>query len=452
MSASAEIKPWRENMAYVYDTSNKALADVMQHADAEIAELRAALEVEHACCEKYIAERDAYRRERDEQTRRAENAEAAVAQPVGAVVANEQAAEVIEWLIGEGYMDWRNDGADESGHEDGFNSNADEAATLRHYVGKARAALAAQTAAPGVNAQLAQCRHCDRDVGEKHHGDCPLVAERFVSESAPQPVDGAAGVKAVDRAAAHRKALAMEGEAPHCIGPGFGVVAAYEPGRWFDARTIDEMQAFYLSRLPAIRTAAQEHGYAIGLHGSTRRDFDLMAMQWRADASDKDSLARAIADAACGIRREGAYDWEVKPSGRVATSIPICWTDHSNPDFDNMISAGHIDLSIIITAAPAPAAPVDLSDKEIVDLAEDIIFPYMTPDEQTCDRLTLKFARALLAAGGKGAPVDLHAIAAAIRGIEAVARGPAAGNNYYHRGHADARNKAAEIVLAAAKK
>lgn len=136
-------------------------------------------------------------------------------------------------------------------------------------------------------------------------------------------------------------------------------VAAYKIGTWFDARTIDEMQAFYLSRLPAIREAAKEHGYAIGVHGSERRDFDLMAMQWRADASDKDTLARAIAEAACGIRREGAYDWEAKPSGRFAVSIPICWTDHQNPDFDNMISAGHIDLSVIAIPA-SPAVPADI--------------------------------------------------------------------------------------------
>jgi hypothetical protein len=117
-------------------------------------------------------------------------------------------------------------------------------------------------------------------------------------------------------------------------------------GQWFDAQTLDEMQAFYLSRLPAIRAAAAEHGYAIGLHGSERRDFDLMAMQWRDGASDKDTLARAIADAACGIRREGAYDWEQKPSGRLATSIPVCWTAYDNPDFDKP-SVGHIDLSLI---------------------------------------------------------------------------------------------------------
>jgi hypothetical protein len=116
----------------------------------------------------------------------------------------------------------------------------------------------------------------------------------------------------------------------------------YIHGDWFKAKTIDKMQEFYLSRLPAIREAAKEHGYAIGLHGSTRRDFDIMAMQWREDVSDKNTLARAIAMAACGIAREGDYQWEKKPMGRVAVSIPICWTD-----WHDMTNAGHIDLSLI---------------------------------------------------------------------------------------------------------
>lgn len=119
-------------------------------------------------------------------------------------------------------------------------------------------------------------------------------------------------------------------------------VEVYEPGNWYHAHTIDEMQAFYLSRLSTIREAARRHGYAIGIHGSQRRDFDLIAMQWRDEASDKDVLAHAIAEAACGISRNGPYEWEQKPSGRVATSFPICWTE-----WHGMISAGHIDLSLI---------------------------------------------------------------------------------------------------------
>lgn len=148
-----------------------------------------------------------------------------------------------------------------------------------------------------------------------------------------------------------------------------GRIAAYKPGSWFDASTLDEMQAFYLSRLPAIREAAKEHGYAIGLHGSQRRDFDLMAMQWREDASDKDTLAHAIAMAACGITRLGGYVWERKPSGRFAVSMPICWTDYANPDFDKP-SIGHIDLSVIEFPATSAA---DAKDAALTQAARDVL-------------------------------------------------------------------------------
>lgn len=150
----------------------------------------------------------------------------------------------------------------------------------------------------------------------------------------------------------------------------------YTPGTWFNARTLDEMQAFYLSRLPAIREAAKEHGYAIGLHGSTRRDFDLMAMQWSDSAADKDVLAHAIAIAACGITRDGGYQWEKKPNGRFAVSIPICWTNHANPDFDKP-SVGHIDLSVIDPTSTAQQSSPDAGQKDTERLdAMEAMTPY----------------------------------------------------------------------------
>lgn len=118
-------------------------------------------------------------------------------------------------------------------------------------------------------------------------------------------------------------------------------------GTWYECHTIDEMQQFYMSRLPVIRSAAKACGYAIGLHGSCRRDFDLMAMQWTDECVTPDELAHAIAKAACGITRCGPYQWEKKPRGRIATSFTICWTDHSENFPEGMLSLGHIDLSII---------------------------------------------------------------------------------------------------------
>ncbi len=113
---------------------------------------------------------------------------------------------------------------------------------------------------------------------------------------------------------------------------------------WVVVKTIDKMQEFYLSKLPEIREAAHSCGYAIGVHGSTRRDFDLMAMPWIDTHTDKNRLAKEIQKAACGMFRE-TYDWEQKPSGRFATSFPICWFDYP-PGSTRMISGGHIDLSV----------------------------------------------------------------------------------------------------------
>jgi hypothetical protein len=124
----------------------------------------------------------------------------------------------------------------------------------------------------------------------------------------------------------------------------------YKIGKWYEVYTVDQMQDFYLSRLPEIREAAKSCGYVIGLHGSLRRDLDLMAVPWCEDYSSKDDLARAIQHAACGIVSSN-YDWEEKPAGRYATSFPICWASHK--DFEGMVSRGHIDLSVIAPSVPA---------------------------------------------------------------------------------------------------
>lgn len=115
-----------------------------------------------------------------------------------------------------------------------------------------------------------------------------------------------------------------------------------KPVSWVEIPTVDALETFYLSRLPAIRAAAHALGYAIGLHGSCRRDLDLIAAPWRDGAADADTLAHAVAQAACGIDRAGSYDWEQKPAGRLATSIPICW-----PAWHGQVGAGHIDLSVM---------------------------------------------------------------------------------------------------------
>ena len=116
---------------------------------------------------------------------------------------------------------------------------------------------------------------------------------------------------------------------------------------WTEVRSVDEMQAFFRSKLPAIREAAKAHGYAIGVHGSERRDSDLIAVPWVETYSTADELARAIMKAACGMTM-ASLRWEKKPNGRIAISLPICWPDGF---MDDALSLGMIDLSVVSAAA-----------------------------------------------------------------------------------------------------
>lgn len=115
----------------------------------------------------------------------------------------------------------------------------------------------------------------------------------------------------------------------------------YQPAGWFAVNNVDEMEAFYRSRLPAIKEAAKTLGYAIAVHGSMRRDFDLIATPWIGTPADRNELALAIQKAACGLTQT-AYSWEQKPHGRMAASFPICWCE-----WHDMVSAGHVDLSVV---------------------------------------------------------------------------------------------------------
>lgn len=113
---------------------------------------------------------------------------------------------------------------------------------------------------------------------------------------------------------------------------------------WVRISNRDELEAFYRKSLPLMKDAAKEHGYALGVHGSLRRDLDVIAVPWVENYSPKDILAEAIQKAACGFIMQ-KYDWEQKPNGRMATAFPICTVDHKK--FGEIpLSLCHIDLSV----------------------------------------------------------------------------------------------------------
>lgn len=98
--------------------------------------------------------------------------------------------------------------------------------------------------------------------------------------------------------------------------------------------------------LPSVRVAAQHKGYAIAVHGSLKRDIDLVAIAWTEDAASADELIMAVQGAVGAFlgRCVRLGDVKAKPHGRLACTLV-------HPGF-----AGEIDLSII-----PPRATSDLA-------------------------------------------------------------------------------------------
>lgn len=75
--------------------------------------------------------------------------------------------------------------------------------------------------------------------------------------------------------------------------------------------------------LPDFRTiwrVARECGYSIGLHGSMKRDCDLIAAPWTEEAMSFDTLVNALC-AALNARRVGSFAH--KPHGRLACILQV---------------------------------------------------------------------------------------------------------------------------------
>lgn len=75
-----------------------------------------------------------------------------------------------------------------------------------------------------------------------------------------------------------------------------------------------------------LRAAARRLGYALALHGSVKRDVDLVAFPWVEDAAAPDDLAEALLAAMprgshLHKTAAGAIDWSLKPHGRRACTI-----------------------------------------------------------------------------------------------------------------------------------
>lgn len=87
----------------------------------------------------------------------------------------------------------------------------------------------------------------------------------------------------------------------------------------------------YVAMFPVLSEIAQANGYALAIHGSVQRDFDLVAIPWTNAAKEPFELVTAIAKTyqldLNKLDGNGVpfTEPEVKPHGRLAWFLPLQW-------------------------------------------------------------------------------------------------------------------------------
>lgn len=104
--------------------------------------------------------------------------------------------------------------------------------------------------------------------------------------------------------------------------------------------------AAYVALYPMLQQIAKRYGYALTVHGSLHRDFDLVAIPWIEEASEPLKLIKAFKRAIRGVITHEQFDHigkqdcnpTKKPHGRVAYSIHV--TNHG-------MYGGYLDISVM---------------------------------------------------------------------------------------------------------
>lgn len=90
---------------------------------------------------------------------------------------------------------------------------------------------------------------------------------------------------------------------------------------------------------------AKDHGYALAVHGSVHRDFDLVAIPWVEEASEPLELVQAMKDATHTVTTGDEWDHLVpdlspkaKPHGRVTYCLHVT---------NRGMYGGYLDISVM---------------------------------------------------------------------------------------------------------
>lgn len=103
--------------------------------------------------------------------------------------------------------------------------------------------------------------------------------------------------------------------------------------------------AVYSALYPALVETARAHGYALAIHGSVVRDFDLIAVPWIAEAADPLTLIKALKAIVGGCTHHGEVDEyfprcdpTLRPHGRLSYCIHLT---------NNGLYGAYIDVAVM---------------------------------------------------------------------------------------------------------
>ena len=103
--------------------------------------------------------------------------------------------------------------------------------------------------------------------------------------------------------------------------------------------------AAYVALYPMLHSIAKRHGYALCVHGSLHRDFDMVAIPWIEEASEPVKLIRAIRKATGTVTHNFEGDKHfpecapsTKPHGRIAYSLHVT---------NSGLYGGYLDISVM---------------------------------------------------------------------------------------------------------
>ncbi|AXQ69085.1 hypothetical protein HOU02_gp061 [Caulobacter phage CcrBL9] len=172
--------------------------------------------------------------------------------------------------------------------------------------------------------------------------DCKLVDEGKALLSAVARLNKV--VAASEFADFYERAKHLHSKYDHSVEP----LKMHNGGLSTDAADPKKVKALARRLIRPLRREARNHGYALTLHGSRKRDIDLVAVPWSVDASPPEDLARVLRHELkklYGIKGEvPPNELHPKPHGRLVW----CWW---------IKSWTYVDLSVFPPQSAEAATP-----------------------------------------------------------------------------------------------